>query len=116
MGSSSIMYDCGKSLNPTIDLGQCEGAFMMGVGFFLRERLLVDPKTGYMATDGTWEYKIPSFQDVPLKFDVEFFQRPFTEHGGGIASSKASGEPPLVLASSVFCAVRQAIAAARSEF
>eukprot|EP00929_Paragymnodinium_shiwhaense_P075858 TRINITY_DN3884_c0_g1_i2.p1 TRINITY_DN3884_c0_g1~~TRINITY_DN3884_c0_g1_i2.p1 ORF type:complete len:1313 (+),score=353.87 TRINITY_DN3884_c0_g1_i2:74-4012(+) len=114
--SSSIMYDCGKSLNPTIDLGQCEGAFMMGVGFFLRERLLVDTETGHMATDGTWEYKIPSFQDVPLKFDVEFFQRPFTENGGGIASSKASGEPPLVLSSSVFCAVRQAIAAARSEF
>lgn len=111
--SSSMLYDCGKSLNPTIDLGQCEGGFMMGVGFFLRERLLQDPGTGKLATDGTWEYKIPCFQDVPLQFDVEFFPRAFDR---GIASSKASGEPPLVLSSSVFCAVREAIRAGRKEF
>uniref|UniRef100_A0A7S2KL86 Aldehyde oxidase/xanthine dehydrogenase a/b hammerhead domain-containing protein n=1 Tax=Zooxanthella nutricula TaxID=1333877 RepID=A0A7S2KL86_9DINO len=112
--STSIMYDCGKSLNPTIDLGQAEGAFMMGVGFYLRERLIQDSVTGKLATDGTWEYKIPCAQDVPLKFDVEFFPRAFTE--GGISSSKASGEPPLVLASSVFAAVKQAIRAGRKEF
>lgn len=113
--STSILYDCGKSLNPTIDLGQCEGAFMMGVGFFLRERLIVDQSTGKMHTDGTWEYKIPCFQDVPIKFDVEFFARPNTE-GPNVVSSKASGEPPIVLAVSVFCAVKQAIIAARKEF
>lgn len=112
--SSSLLYDCGKSLNPTIDLGQCEGAFMMGVGFFLRERLVQDNSTGQLATDGTWEYKIPCSLDVPIKFDVEFFPRAFSE--GGIVSSKASGEPPLVLASSVFCAVKQAVRAAREEF
>jgi indole-3-acetaldehyde oxidase len=112
---TSILYDCGKSLNPTIDLGQCEGAFMMGVGFFLRERLIMNPSTGQLATDGTWEYKIPCFQDVPLEFDVEFFQRPHIE-GINVMSSKASGEPPLVLATSVFCAVRYAIAAGRKEF
>merc|ERR1712176_1064454 len=113
--STSILYDCGKSLNPTIDLGQCEGAFMMGVGFFLRERLLVDQTTGKMGTDGTWEYEIPCFQDVPLQFDVEFFPRPNTE-GPNVVSSKASGEPPIVLAASVFCAVKQAIVAGRKEF
>merc|ERR1712070_150481 len=111
--SSSILYDCGKSLNPTIDLGQCEGAFMMGVGFFLRERLIQDSITGKLATDGTWEYKIPCFQDVPLRFDVEFFPR---AHDKGILSSKASGEPPLVLASSVFFAVKEAVLAGRKEF
>merc|ERR1712063_243327 len=88
--SSSMLYDCGKSLNPTIDLGQCEGGFMMGVGFFLRERLLQDDVTGKLETDGTWEYKIPCFQDVPVQFDVEFFPK---AHEGGIVSSKASGEP-----------------------
>lgn len=112
--SASIMYDCGKSLNPTIDLGQCEGAFMMGVGFFMRERLIQDPETGKLDTDGTWEYKIPCAQDVPLKFDVEFFPRAFSE--GGIVSSKASGEPPLVLAASVFFAAKQAVKAGREEF
>jgi indole-3-acetaldehyde oxidase len=112
---TSMIYDCGKSLNPTIDLGQCEGAFIMGVGFFLRERLLMNSSTGELATDGTWEYKIPCFQDVPLEFDVEFFKRPHTE-GVNVMSSKASGEPPLVLATSVFCAVRHAIAEGRKEF
>jgi len=111
--SSSLLYDCGKSLNPTIDLGQCEGGFMMGVGFFLRERIIQDDTTGKMITDGTWEYKIPCFQDVPVQFDVEFFPR---AHDKGIHSSKASGEPPLVLASSVFCAVRGAVLAGRKEF
>jgi len=111
--STSMLYDCGKSLNPTIDLGQCEGGFMMGVGFFLRERLIQDSVTGKLATDGTWEYKIPCFQDVPLKFDVEFFPRAFES---GIVSSKASGEPPLVLSASVFCAVKEAVMAGRKEF
>merc|ERR1719434_91749 len=59
--SSSMLYDCGKSLNPLIDCGQAEGGFVMGLGYFLRERLLVDKDTGKMETDGTWEYKIPSF-------------------------------------------------------
>lgn len=111
--SASMLYDCGKSLNPMIDCGQAEGAFMMGVGFFLRERLIQDDITGKLTTDGTWEYKVPCFQDVPVKFDVEFFPR---AHAAGIASSKASGEPPLVLSSSVFCAVRGAITAGRKEF
>merc|ERR1712007_333868 len=104
--SCSIVYDCGKSLNPIVDLGQTEGGFMMGVGFFLRERRLQDPVTGKEASDGTWEYKIPCFQDVPLEFNVEFFPRPHVE-GPHVVSSKASGEPPIVLATSVFCAVRQ---------
>lgn len=112
--SSSLLYDCGKSLNPTIDLGQCEGAFMMGVGYYLREKVVCDSATGVMHSDGTWEYKIPCYQDVPLKFDVEFFPRAFNE--GGIQSSKASGEPPLVLACSVFMAVKQAVRAGRLEF
>jgi len=112
--SSSMLYDCGKSLNPLIDCGQAEGAFLMGVGFYLRENLLQNTETGQVISDGTWEYKIPCAQDVPLEFNVEFFPRAFSE--AGIKSSKASGEPPLVLATSVFCALRQAIAAGRREF
>eukprot|EP00747_Dinoflagellata_sp_TGD_P068671 gnl/TRDRNA2_/TRDRNA2_155810_c1_seq1.p1 gnl/TRDRNA2_/TRDRNA2_155810_c1~~gnl/TRDRNA2_/TRDRNA2_155810_c1_seq1.p1 ORF type:complete len:648 (-),score=119.38 gnl/TRDRNA2_/TRDRNA2_155810_c1_seq1:125-1957(-) len=110
---SSILYDCGKSLNPTIDLGQCEGGFVMGVGFFMREQVVQDTETGKVITDGSWEYKIPCAQDTPLEFNVEFFPRAFEK---GISSSKGSGEPPLVLATSVFCAVRQAVDAARAEF
>mmetsp|Transcript_9269 Transcript_9269/g.29475 ORF Transcript_9269/g.29475 Transcript_9269/m.29475 type:complete len:158 (+) Transcript_9269:1330-1803(+) len=111
--STDMLYDCGKSLNPLIDCGQAEGAFMYGVGFFLRENLVQSEETGQVISDGTWEYKIPCAQDVPLELNVEFFPRPFDE---GVMSSKGSGEPPLVLATSVFCAVRQAVAAGRKEF
>eukprot|EP00746_Dinoflagellata_sp_MGD_P155915 gnl/MRDRNA2_/MRDRNA2_85619_c0_seq3.p1 gnl/MRDRNA2_/MRDRNA2_85619_c0~~gnl/MRDRNA2_/MRDRNA2_85619_c0_seq3.p1 ORF type:complete len:596 (+),score=129.60 gnl/MRDRNA2_/MRDRNA2_85619_c0_seq3:2-1789(+) len=113
--ASKQCCDCGRSLNPLIDAGQAEGAFMQGVGFFLREELVLDDKTGELLSDGTWEYKIPCAQDVPIEFDVEFFPRPF-EHENSILSSKSTSEPCLTLANSVFCAVRQAIAAARKEF
>lgn len=117
-GETTILYtkllcDHGQSLNPTIDCGQAEGGFMQGVGFFLREKEIHNEETGELLTDGTWEYKIPCSQDVPLKLDVEFFPRAFPQ---GIQGSKASGEPPLVLATSVFCAVRHAISAARKHF
>merc|ERR1719230_2499490 len=111
--SSKILYDSGQSLNPMIDCGQAEGGFMQGVGFFLREKVEVNGTTGELQTDGTWEYKIPSSQDVPLDFQVEFFPRKFEQ---GVNFSKGSGEPPLVLAASVFFAVRQAIGAARKDF
>lgn len=107
-----IVYDCGQSLNPTIDLGQCEGGFMQGVGFCLREKVVENGDTGELLTDGTWEYKIPCSQDVPLDFQVEFFPKPYMK---GIASSKASGEPPLVLGVSAFSAVREAVKAARKD-
>merc|ERR1719487_3132603 len=110
---SKIMYECGQSLNPTIDCGQAEGGFTQGIGFCLREKIVENQETGELLTDGTWEYKIPCSQDVPLDFQVEFFPRSYEK---GISSSKASGEPPLVLAVSVLAAVREAIKAARSSF
>ena len=109
---SKIIYDCGQSLNTIVDAGQCEGAFIMGVGMVLRERVIENLESGVPLTDGTWEYRIPCSQDVPLDFQVEFFPKPFAN---GIVSSKASGEPPLVLATSIFAAVRYAITAARKD-
>jgi xanthine dehydrogenase molybdopterin-binding subunit B len=75
--ASKLCYDCGKSLNPHIDAGQCEGAFMQGLGFFIREDLIEDKQTGELLSDGTWEYKIPCAQDAPIEFDVEFFPRAY---------------------------------------
>ena len=50
------------SLNPAVDIGQIEGAFMMGVGFWLSEKMVYDETTGELLTDGTWEYKPPASQ------------------------------------------------------
>eukprot|EP01094_Clydonella_sp_ATCC50884_P005714 TRINITY_DN1466_c0_g1_i1.p1 TRINITY_DN1466_c0_g1~~TRINITY_DN1466_c0_g1_i1.p1 ORF type:complete len:1300 (-),score=523.01 TRINITY_DN1466_c0_g1_i1:381-3914(-) len=109
---SNLLYDCGKSLNPAIDIGQCEGAFLMGVGHFLRERMLYSEE-GEALSDGTWEYKPPGVRDVPEEFTVELLHDAKFERG--ILSSKSSGEPPLVLSTSVMMAVRHAIREARRE-
>ncbi|NP_001105308.1 indole-3-acetaldehyde oxidase [Zea mays] len=110
---SDLVYDCGQSLNPAVDLGQIEGCFVQGIGFFTNE----DYKTnsdGLVIHDGTWTYKIPTVDNIPKEFNVEMFNS--APDKKRVLSSKASGEPPLVLATSVHCAMREAIRAARKEF
>ena len=53
---TDILYDCGHSLNPVIDIGQAEGAYVMGLGFFLQEETMYNKATGELVSDGTWEY------------------------------------------------------------
>ena len=108
---TDILYDAGKPLNAAIDLGQVEGAFMMGVGNMLREQIIRDD-SGVMWNNGTWEYKLPCSLDVPEDFRVSFMSK--SRHPRFTMSSKATGEPPLVLAVSVIMAVRDAIASTRA--
>jgi len=110
--SVDLVYDCGRSLNPAIDIGQCEGAFMMGVGHFIREHVDYSNDAEMMSAS-TFRYHPPCAKDVPLRFNVELLQD--TRFDKGILSSKSSGEPPLVLSTSVAMAVRHAILAARKD-
>nr|CAB3492938.1 unnamed protein product [Digitaria exilis] len=110
---SDLVYDCGQSLNPAVDLGQIEGSFVQGVGFFTNEDYATN-SDGLVIHDGTWTYKIPTVDTIPKQFNVEMFNSARDQKR--VLSSKASGEPPLVLASSVHCAMREAIRAARKEF
>ncbi|TVU44679.1 hypothetical protein EJB05_04128, partial [Eragrostis curvula] len=110
---SDLMYDCGQSLNPAVDLGQVEGAFVQGVGFFTNEECVTN-SDGLAIHDGTWTYKIPTVDTIPKQFNVELINS--APDKKRVLSSKASGEPPLLLASSVHCAMREAIRAARKEF
>ncbi|KAL6893928.1 hypothetical protein ACP4OV_008026 [Aristida adscensionis] len=110
---SYLVYDCGQSLNPAVDLGQVEGAFIQGVGFFTNEELTTN-SDGMVIHDGTWTYKIPTVDTIPKQFNVELINS--APNKKRVLSSKASGEPPLLLASSVHCAMREAIRAARKEF
>jgi xanthine dehydrogenase molybdopterin-binding subunit B len=59
--------DLGESLNPAIDIGQVEGAFMQGYGLFMLEQMIHSP-TGMLLTRGPGAYKIPSFNDIPGEF------------------------------------------------
>ncbi|KAL3380634.1 hypothetical protein AABB24_001007 [Solanum stoloniferum] len=109
---SDIIYDCGQSLNPAIDLGQIEGAFVQGIGFFMHEEYLTNEE-GLMVSNSTWTYKIPTIDTTPQNFNVHVVNS--GHHKKRVLSSKASGEPPLLLAVSVHCATRAAVKAAREQ-
>ncbi|EGC38870.1 hypothetical protein DICPUDRAFT_96745 [Dictyostelium purpureum] len=109
---SDVILDVGDSLNPTIDIGQVEGAFVQGMGWSCTEEVVTFP-TGYLFTRGPSTYKIPGFNDVPLEFNVSLLND--APNPKAIHSSKGVGEPPLFLGSSVYFAIRQAITAARKE-
>ena len=108
-----ILYDCGKPLNPAVDLGQIEGGFVTGLGFFFREQVQRNEKTGATWNHGTWEYKPPCSMDVPIDMRVSYLGN--ARHDAFVLSSKASGEPPLVLSTSAFMALRECIACARKD-
>ncbi|MFG1375263.1 xanthine dehydrogenase molybdopterin binding subunit [Xanthobacter autotrophicus] len=109
---AEIVQDCGRSLNPAIDLGQVEGAFVQGLGWLTCEELKWDVK-GRLATRGPSTYKIPGSRDVPPDFRVHLLDRPNREET--VLRSKAVGEPPLMLAISVWLAIRDAIASLGGE-
>ena len=105
---AELLQDCGRSLNPAIDLGQIEGAFVQGMGWLTSEELWWDGE-GRLRTIGPSTYKIPGSRDVPAIFNARILaDAPNRE--ATIFRSKAVGEPPLMLAISVFLAIRDAIA------
>ena len=106
---TDILHDCGKSLNPAIDLGQIEGGFVQGMGWLTTEELVFDDK-GVLKTHAPSTYKIPTASDRPGVLTIDFWREPNAEPT--IHRSKAVGEPPLMLAISVFSALIQAVAAA----
>jgi xanthine dehydrogenase large subunit len=103
-----ILHDVGESLNPAIDMGQVEGGFMQGVGWLTSEELRWDD-AGRLATHAPSTYKIPTAQDWPRTFNVELLAWGRNREDT-IYRSKAVGEPPLMLAMSVFYAIRDAVA------
>jgi xanthine dehydrogenase large subunit len=104
-----ILQDAGTSLNPAIDIGQIEGAFVQGMGWLTTEELVWHPTTGKLSTHAPSTYKIPTANDCAPVFRTRLFNRPNVHDS--IHRSKAVGEPPLLLAFSVFFAIRDAISA-----
>ncbi|XP_030369374.1 xanthine dehydrogenase [Scaptodrosophila lebanonensis] len=110
--STDIVMDIGSSINPAIDIGQIEGAFMQGYGLFTLEELMYSPQ-GMLYSRGPGMYKLPGFADIPGTFNVSLLTG--APNPRAVYSSKAVGEPPLFIGSSVFFAIKEAIAAARLE-
>jgi xanthine dehydrogenase/oxidase len=104
-----ISMDVGKSLNPALDIGQIEGAFVQGYGYCTMEELIwgdtAHPwvRPGQLFTKGPGTYKIPAFNDVPRDFRVHLSD---TYNSFAIHSSKAVGEPPFFLGCSAFFAIK----------
>jgi xanthine dehydrogenase large subunit len=105
-----ILHDVGTSINPAIDIGQIEGGFIQGVGWLTTEQLVWNEQ-GLLTTHAPSTYKIPAIGDVPKHFDIELWHEPNPEDN--VFGSKAVGEPPFMLAISVWEALRDAVSAAR---
>ena len=101
-----ILHDAGRSLNPALDIGQIEGGFVQGMGWLTTEELVFDAK-GRLATHAPSTYKIPVASDVPADFRVALLDEP--NRAATIYRSKAVGEPPLMLAISVYSAILDAL-------
>jgi len=107
-----ILHDVGRSINPAIDIGQIEGGFVQGMGWLTTEQLVWNNK-GHLSTHAPSTYKIPTAGDVPQHFKVDLWPEPNREDN--VFGSKAVGEPPFMLAISVYEAIRDAVAQARGD-
>ncbi|POR34572.1 Xanthine dehydrogenase [Tolypocladium paradoxum] len=115
---ADIKMDVGQSINPSIDYGQIQGAFVQGMGLFTMEESLWlrnGPMAGNLFTRGPGAYKIPGFRDIPQDFNVTLLKDVEWKELRTIQRSRGVGEPPLFLGSAVFFAIRDALKAARKK-
>ena len=113
---ADIKMDVGRSINPAIDYGQIEGAFIQGMGLFTMEESLWHRGSGQLFTRGPGTYKIPGFRDIPQEFNVSLLKDVEWENLRTIQRSRGVGEPPLFMGSAVFFAIRDALKAARKQW
>lgn len=109
---ADLLHDAGRSINPAIDTGQVEGGFIQGMGWLTTEELWWNAD-GRLMTHAPSTYKIPAISDTPAAFHVALYRNENVEPT--VFRSKAVGEPPLLLAFSVFLAIRDAVAAAAPD-
>ena len=116
---ADIKMDVGKSINPAIDYGQIQGAFIQGLGLFTMEESLWlrnGPMAGHLFTRGPGAYKIPGFRDIPQTFNVSLLKDVDWKELRTIQRSRGVGEPPLFMGSAVFFAIRDALKSARAHY
>lgn len=109
-----ILEDTGDSMSPLVDVGQVEGAFIMGLGYWLSEELIYNRQTGELLTNRTWNYKPPGAKDIPIDFRVSF-PKNNPNSRAGVLRSKTTGEPALCLGIVVQFALRHALDSAKKD-
>lgn len=105
---TDIIQDVGDSINPGLDIGQVEGAYVQGMGWCTTEEIKWNAK-GHLLNHSPDTYKIPSVQDIPKDFRVKLMQG--VPNPRAIRKSKAVGEPPLMLAFATWLAIKDGISA-----
>ena len=113
---TDIKMDVGRSINPAIDYGQIEGAYVQGQGLFTTEESLWHRASGQIFTRGPGAYKIPGFRDIPQTMNVSLLKDVEWKNLRTIQRSRGVGEPPLFMGSAVFFAIRDALKAARKQW
>ncbi|XP_053674936.1 aldehyde oxidase 3-like [Anopheles nili] len=108
-----LLEDVGESISPGIDIGQIEGAFVMGIGLYFTEQLVYSGESGQLLTNRSWNYKPPGAKDIPVDFRVKFLQR--THNENFVLRSKTTGEPALNMTVSLLFALRMALNSARQQ-
>ncbi|KAJ3639855.1 hypothetical protein Zmor_003190 [Zophobas morio] len=107
-----LIEDTGISLSPKIDIGQIEGAFIMGLGYFTTEKIVFNYE-GKILTNNTWTYYVPGAKDIPVKFNVKLPKN--NPNPVGVLQSKGTGEPAICFGFTVALAIRNALASARVD-
>ncbi len=106
--SVNVVHDFGSSINPLIDLGQCEGGIVQGIGWMTMEEVIYNAE-GKLLSNALSTYKIPDIYSVPKEINIHFLQTEGPELA--ILRSKAVGEPPLMYGIGAYFAIRDAILA-----
>ncbi len=106
--SVKIVHDFGKSMNPIIDIGQCEGALVQGIGWMTMEEILYD-KEGKLKSNALSTYKVPDIYSVPKEIAIHFLET--EKENLAIFRSKAVGEPPLMYGIGAYFALYNAVKA-----
>ncbi|KAG5312463.1 XDH dehydrogenase, partial [Acromyrmex insinuator] len=113
IGRVDLMIDSGVSLNPEIDIGQVEGAFVMGIGYWTSENLIYNPDTGVLINNRLWNYKSPGAKDIPADFRVYLINN--TNDSLGIYGSKSFDESSFCMSYVIPIAFRYALNSARAD-
>lgn len=109
---TAIVQDCGKSLNPLLDIGQAEGGLLFGVGYYMTEEMIYTEK-GRLISNNVSSYKIPGPDNIPLDWDIELLNH--DPNHSGIHNSKGIGKSNVQLGLRVYFATREAVRAARRK-
>lgn len=106
--SVKVVHDFGKSMNPIIDKGQCEGGILQGIGWMTMEEIIYNQE-GKLTTNALSTYKVPDIYSAPGEIDIRFLETKNNSHA--IFNSKAVGEPPLMYGIGAYFALRNAVLA-----